>query len=170
MIKYALLLAVLFLSVAASQTLAAAQEAPGTTLSLIVSGDNLDEAKQHFEKLAWLVRNRHVQAGSVYVVGLGSIEQRLDSAESAPPLQQVLGGEAPVGANSVNIVPGYQSLVEAGVADYNARHVRELFQKLDITYSPTWVVRHLGRDYIYEGIADPKRLFTQDGAFNDAGN
>ncbi len=41
-----------------------------------------------------------------------------------------------------------------------------LISRLSLTYSPTWVVRYRGKDYIFEGYGDISKYFTRDGSFN----
>ena len=42
---------------------------------------------------------------------------------------------------------------------------QELLKNLHIQYSPTWVVRYQGKDYIYEGLGSISRYFSSQGQF-----
>ena len=64
------------------------------------------------------------------------------------------------------IGPQYKYMYDAGVPHYELRMARQVFQNLDVRYSPTWIVRHRGRDYIFEGFNDPSRWFSKQGEFN----
>ena len=45
---------------------------------------------------------------------------------------------------------------------------KDLLAKLQITYSPTWVVTYRGASYIYEGAASIESLFSESGGFSGA--
>jgi len=40
-----------------------------------------------------------------------------------------------------------------------------LLDRLRINYSPTWIVRFEGRDYVYEGYQDISKMFSREGGF-----
>lgn len=40
-----------------------------------------------------------------------------------------------------------------------------LLKRLRITYSPTWIVRFEGKDYVYEGYQDISKMFSREGGF-----
>lgn len=40
-----------------------------------------------------------------------------------------------------------------------------LLNRLRVSYSPVWIVRHEGKDYVYEGYPDISKMFSRDGTF-----
>jgi hypothetical protein len=54
---------------------------------------------------------------------------------------------------------------ELGLFSAGIKSHQTILQRLKISYSPTWVVRFEGKDYIYEGYSDISRFFSSDGSF-----
>ncbi len=45
---------------------------------------------------------------------------------------------------------------------------KAVVENFSIKNSPTWIIRHKGSNYIYEGLKYPSRLFNTEGKFNEA--
>ncbi len=54
---------------------------------------------------------------------------------------------------------------ELGLYSTGLKSPETILKRLKISYSPTWVVRYEGKDYIYEGYTEINRFFSNDGSF-----
>lgn len=137
---------------------------PKSVLSLVVSAEDPNHAKRHLARLAWVAKHRKVKVGAVYVLGLHNDYV----AKPADPSRDPRGRKTPVHIEEIGtatVGPLYKHLLTAGVPRYNKLLARKVFEDLDVRYSPTWVVRHRGRDYIFEGVSEPSKLFDRNGNF-----
>ena len=134
--------------------------APKSVLSLIVSGSDAKHLKRHTAKLDWMVKHRNVKVGNVFIVGMSGVGGTLARARGRkkPSTRTLAPGKAWLEHN-------YQQLSNIGLDNYEVVLNEKLFDRLDLHYSPTWVVRHLGRDYVFEGYTDPVHFFTKKGEF-----
>ena len=148
-------------------TAISAEDAPQSVLSLVVSSEDTEMLEKCLQKLAWLAKNRNVKVGNVYIVGLRNVAKLADpeTVSSHPGVTQEANSKPWGQLSKLWFDKNYKLLSDAGFANHEIIQTQRLFDRLDISYSPTWVVRHLGRDYILEGYTDPSRYFTKDGEF-----
>lgn len=132
--------------------------APPSVLSLIVAGQDQEHISRHTRKLARLAEHRNVKIGNVMIVGMSGVGGGVTAERGR------LGRSGFV-PSSAWLEQQYGQLAETGLKNYEVVLAERLFDRFDIRYSPTWVVRHLGRDYVFEGYSDPTRLFTKKGTF-----
>lgn len=55
---------------------------------------------------------------------------------------------------------------QLGLAGSEITSDKSIISRLNLSYSPTWIVRHQGKDYVFEGFPTISRYFTRDGEFN----
>ena len=60
-----------------------------------------------------------------------------------------------------------KQLVELGLKSKGSIDFETMFGKLTAEVSPTWIIRHQGMDYVYEGINNPSKLFTGKGELKE---
>lgn len=164
------------------------RRAPENVLSLIISGKDSGHLKQHLVKLARLARYRGVRVGTVYIVGgvsrfaptETSHLSRSEELKKLTIVHQAIKRGTPLSVadvlgegglvQTVEKTKYFNYLKEAGVTEYEVTLSEYVFDRLDVKYSPTWVVRHLGQDYVFEGFSDPTVLFNRRGEFVRAQN
>ena len=136
---------------------------PKSVLSLIVSGADTEHLSRHTRKLSWMAKHRNVKIGNVFIVGMSTIGASLSDEKGKK--QRSRRSSKKVLPSKVWLEKHYAELSEAGLGNYEMVQADRLFDRLDINFSPTWVVRHLGRDYLFEGYNDPVHVFTKKGEF-----
>ena len=127
-----------------------------------MAASDLEETKRCIEKLRWLTEHRKVKIGNVFIVGMSTWGAFVGSKAAGKNLQ----GDVPTGtAARAWLDANNEMLKAAGLTNSEVVRADRLYQKLDLRYSPTWIVRHMGKDYVYEGYHDPSRWFDRDGQF-----
>ncbi len=152
-----------------SQAKKADPYAPKPVLSLIVNGKREDHLSNALRKLSWLAKHRDVKVGSVLIAG----RHASDEKSRQRVLAQVMDKDGRQKQRVTDSVAGrmavgpqvYPYIEEVGLSQYEVIESRKVIERLNITYSPTWIVRHLGRDYIFEGYQNPIVLFDKNGGF-----
>lgn len=138
--------------------------APKPVLSLIVSGKNERQIKQCLESLVRLQERQRVQVGEVIIVG-GMKKfyetKNLRNSSEQKHLAAEAGNTGPASAPS----PFRRDLGLLGMNDVKVAHTKDIVERFNLTHSPAWVVRHLGRDYVFEGFSDPSAFFNYKGEF-----
>lgn len=166
------LFAAAFLSAALAAAVPADSHAnnlrPRTRISLMVAGqDPAHVAKQlgHLQKIAKLP---DVLVGSVYVHGFGSRLKQTSfrPVSFKPDKPQPSFSRLEAGVRSFG--PQYRTLYESGLRSHKFELASQVFSRVKPKYSPTWIVRHRGKDYIFEGLQNPGRLFSRTGIFLQA--
>jgi len=137
---------------------------PKPVLSLIVSGKDSQHMGTHLEKLAWLKKHRNVQIGDVLIVG--GFDKLV---KTQAPRKKELSNKK-LGRGRVLLGSYYKHLKNAGVPEQQMISAGKITKRLGIKNSPAWVVRHLGRDYIFEGFSNPVHLFNKYGEFVRSNN
>ena len=139
-----------------------------SVISLIVSGIDEKQLGYALSQLPQL-QQRGVQIGEVIVTsGKYAAEVNVADRSIEPPAADGLTPEenkvrsaflnkklSPLGSLAKSIGLGIAEPVD----------LTQILKRLSVRYSPTWVVRHHGVDYVYEGIDSPLRLFSKDGRF-----
>ncbi len=146
---------------------------PRDRVSLVLSGENPKHAQQCLSHLLWLKKNRKVQVGNILILGLNVYA----SPEEVPPEAigrlERLNGQAPHNPRASYVPPpnGFSQqllaklVVEAGVPRQSMFDSRQVYERYNINYSPTWIVRHRGQDYVLEGYTDLSSFFNAEGEF-----
>ena len=152
----------------AMHTRAAREAAPQTsepdTLSLVVTGEDPSHLRQNLEALLDLKETRRVRVGQVFIVGLTTNAfSGGSSLDEAPVNKRQLLRYSAAAADVLG--PEYRILERAGVGYFKILMANNVYDYLDISYSPTWVVRHRGQDYVFEGVENPETLFDAEGSF-----
>jgi hypothetical protein len=126
-----------------------------SVLSLVVSGEDGGHLKESLEALKKLKKSG-VLIGEILVIG----------NEPSP----LLSGKKPVkGKNYLRQTDKILLELESEDGlDSSMVNAQAVVDRLNIKYSPTWVVRYRGKNYIYEGLRSPARLFTSRGEFRAA--
>lgn len=137
---------------------------PKPIVSLIVNGKDNRHALTALDKLIQLKERKNVKIGNVFVVGFSSLKgiipegRQLPQGANAEALLQSLSHQG----QRISIT---KRAADAGVPHYELVRTEEVLDGLKVQNSPTWIVRHLGQDYIFEGFLDPSKLFSNDGSF-----
>lgn len=108
-------------------------------LFLVVSGLDKKKLEQSMRSLKRL-KKRGVLVAEVMIVG-----EPNTSSETSDPISKIFSE---------------LSLSQSGMEDPSI-----VLKKYDIKSSPTWIVRYKGKDYVYEGLKNPERLFNTQGQF-----
>ncbi len=160
------------------------------TLSLIVNAKDPQHLVQTIDKLRAVARLRHVNVGAVFLVGFDPKQVAENENQGYQPqggairihsdkeLMKLLSDKTfarkffgildAQSAKPKRKIPLLQTLEDLGLKDESYQNARDVIRALEITYSPTWVVRHQGRDYIFEGFQNPSDFFDAQGGFTRA--
>lgn len=143
-----------------------------TVASLVVAGEDREHLESALNDLKYL-RDKKVLIGSVVVSGgpyasllSGTVDYEQLAKKLKPSEVRTLPTELlkfyrdTAGATAIrdlatDLKLGAPSLIEADT----------VFDKLNISTSPAWVIRHDGKNYIFEGKVEIRRFFTGDGRF-----
>lgn len=139
-------------------------------VSLVVSGVDDRALTQALEELKRL-QDRGVQIGEIVVSG-GRYIADLNATEvtTDPPVTEDLSVEEAkirkaARRKKVSHLTRLSQNLDLGIGE--PIDVTPILARLGVKYSPTWVVRYHGRDYVYEGMENPSTLFSKDGLFRD---
>jgi hypothetical protein len=55
-----------------------------------------------------------------------------------------------------------------GLGESSLENATELVERFGIKSSPSWIVRFRGKNYVFEGLRTPEKLFTSKGVFRGA--
>lgn len=106
-----------------------------SVLSLVVNGKDEQHLSEALNEISKL-KNRGVLVGDVMIIGGPKDLNKLSALTKNAGLDS-------------NLMENAQAVVD----------------KLEITNSPTWIVRYRGKDYVYEGLRSAQGLFTSQGQF-----
>lgn len=138
---------------------------PPAVVSLVVSGESQQHVAEQLERLLRLKTQRNVKIGEVLITGTmgfpAPVRYRADNGKSAP--DRISMTQSEVGVATVG--PVYRYLEKIGLPRYRPFEAQKIIERLKLQYSPTWIVRHLGRDYVFEGFEDPSAFFNRQGEF-----
>ena len=140
-----------------------------SVVSLVVSGK---ERKHLLDALTtlYLLREQNVLIGEVWIVG-GAHLYEISSGGLPEMRQGANRAKAATGSPSMSadfqIKPTELSVLgkKLGLIDSQSANAQELLKRLGAKSSPVWVVRYHGKDLVYEGNIDPRRLFSRDGLY-----
>ena len=126
-------------------------------VSVIVSAENGAHAIDVLQKSVQL--SKKVKIGNVLLV---------TSAEKAAKLSSVFSAET----NDVYLMQSSsaeralaQSISALKLAQTEVSVQSPVMKRLRLSYSPTWIVRFEGKDYVFEGYQEISKYFTADGKF-----
>lgn len=62
-----------------------------------------------------------------------------------------------------------QTIIERfNLGESSLENAKDVVEDFGISHSPTWIVRFRGKNYVFEGLRTPERLFTSEGVFRGA--
>lgn len=130
-------------------------------VSLIVSGENSAHALEVLQK----AKNLSKKVKIVNILLVASTEK---TAKIASSLTSSLDGEVdelnPIKASSEELA--FKEIFDSLRLTNSEISVQSpVFLRLRLSYSPTWIVRYQGKDYVYEGFQDISNYFSSDGNF-----
>lgn len=128
-------------------------------VSLIVSGEDMPRAMEALDKARQLSRKVKVVNVMLVVKGDKAISMVSD-------LTADRSGADKVPLNSTASSGLKAAMDELGLVSSDGSMESQVFSRLRLSYSPTWIVRHEGKDYVFEGYSDISRYFTGDGQFS----
>jgi len=159
------------------------QNAP--VVSLLVNANNHKSLTKSLEQLRKLHKNQKVAIGQVFLVDQKKqlqqpissvIPTRKKPTRQLAKMAQVLSTMAGAGSAKAGLPIIFQGssnhrvtrlIKEMGFKSPSQENADEIIARLGVKYSPVWIVRYDGKDYVYEGNYNPSRLFTRDGKFLD---
>jgi hypothetical protein len=147
---------------------------PPSTLSLVLSGAEQKHLQKHLSSLVIINKKQKVKIGEVLVVGdvlaIEKLKASGQSKEVSQKFQQELNNSEFRTIDELYefiMLHGkytkYPALV--GLTHSEMKEAKRVLDFYQIESSPTWIVRHLGRDYVFEGFEDPFSLFNNRGEF-----
>ncbi len=125
-------------------------------LNLVVNGDN---EKYLIDRLAELKKIRDtlgIPIGFVVVVGSGAHLLDVEIGTEANPIPS---GTPP------KPTPFAQAKANLSLRNSELHPGADILNRLKISYSPAWIVRYHGDDYVFEGTSAPLNLFPGNGKF-----
>lgn len=123
-----------------------------SVLNVIVSGTDTNHLEETFRELQRM-KKRGILIGDVAVVGASTDPSTGPATQSREKMAQ-----------SSRIK---ELIRDIGLGDAQVTDVSTVAQQMDVSFSPTWVVRYQGRNFVYEGLTSPAKLFTANGVFLD---
>jgi hypothetical protein len=137
------------------------------TLSLIVSAVPESHYRLTMQQLFQIQKEGKIKIGEIFVVGKNldwMDEQIAQHNEETSKIK-----DAPK-----NSVPEF-TLKRTRTDEYLSEHFSHtglaeappLLKYLQISSSPTWVVRYNGQNHVYEGLQNPTDLFTSEGQYKE---
>lgn len=138
-----------------------AEDVPRTVVSVVVDGGDIrhvqevvSEAKKLSSKVP--IRNLLLIQKLPTTPKITAEKTQLNPAE-----QEALTKNMQQMQQTMNLVKELQLDQAQGANDL------KVLDRLRISYSPTWVVRHKGRNYIYEGYQSIDKFFSNSGIFKE---
>lgn len=154
-----LLLALLLANIHISYSVA--DETSLAVVSLIVDGKDLRHLNEVINEAKALSRK-------VPIRNLLLIEQMPDLSQmSNDSVKNSPAEQKKIQLSTQHMQAGMESVRALNLEQSEGKTDLSLLDKLRITNSPTWIVRHKGRNYIYEGLPSIDRYFTANGNFKD---
>lgn len=143
-----------------------------SVLSVVVSAENKEELLEVFDELKGL-RKKNVLIGKIVLIGAKYLylinadydEIMKNMKQNAAQFQKGAASNKELVEQLTEIKYFSDIKQEMNLPDAANYNPEALFKKFDITYSPTWIVRYQGKEFVYEGRSNIKRLFTNDGQF-----
>lgn len=128
-------------------------------VNVVISGSDYQHVEEVLSKLVSLSKKVPVRNVILYHQGKGleNFSFQEDSNDSAS-----LSRQDQTNRKRNTFVPYFKEL---RLAPVESKAGNALLDRLRISYSPTWVVRYEGKDYIYEGYPDISRMFSSKGTF-----
>lgn len=127
-------------------------------LSVVVNGSNEEHLFSTLEKLIELRDRYGVLLGEVLVVNGGMNTSPVDV--NARSKGRVEGGQIKLPPSQFS---RYKSALQLDPP--RMENGLDVIQHLNLQYSPAWIVRYHGKNYVFEGNVDPLRLFARGGKF-----
>ena len=126
-----------------------------SVVSLIVNGDNKSELISSLTSLNSLYK-KGVQIGEVLITSGRYLSTFINDGDSHEE-KSLLPKDREIGSVAAGV-----GLDVGMVSD-----VSNLLTRMNIQYSPTWIVRHKNKDYVYEGVDSVEKYFSYNGIFRD---
>jgi hypothetical protein len=131
-----------------------------SVVSLIVSAADRPALFSALRDLT-ILRQRGIQIGEVFISGGPLMNSFFTADEAKFP---AAGKEISKRDRELD-----RLIADIGLVDGSIEDLESALSRLNISSSPTWIVRYHGKDYVYEGFERASPLFTRDGNFTDSG-
>lgn len=156
-----------------------------SVLFVVIDGSDRESIKHTLESLVELKR-RGVLIGEIFRIGEENADLFTDATQKRPLSREQLVPENIRNASSLKtrelgerIYARYQTVQMVQAHDAEAATElklstpqeildRSILEKFQLEYSPAFIVRYRGTDYVFQGKIDPRQLFTKDGRFRGA--
>ena len=135
-------------------------------VSLVVSGADNAHMLAQLRKLSELKQKKGVALGRIVIIGGG--DNLSQTAVYAPPNMNASVLEDPAALRKALRVSSTEFGELCSALDVETApqvDADAILSHFDISFSPAWIVRYQGRDYVFEGSTDISRNFTNDGRF-----
>ena len=143
-------------------------QARPAVLSLIIAADDERHLLNYLGKLRRVQEKGAMAVGQVLVIDpdnrfalVSSVTQNLNrylrrilTARRKEPL----GARVPLLNNKPPASPALALLQEMGRGEMSIVSAEKIVRRYAVTSSPTWIMRHRGQDYIFEGAFDPESI------------
>ncbi len=156
MIKHSLyFVLILFSSTVYGQT-----NVPKAAVSVIVDGKNYTHVRDVIEEAKML--SKKVPVRNLLLI------QKMPDLSSIPNKKELSTAEQmKIQAETNALQKNMEEVRNLNLEQSEGKSDLSLLKTLRISYSPTWVVRYNGRNYIYEGHRSIDQYFTSKGIFKD---
>lgn len=143
-------------------------------LSLIVSAVPAEHLENNLRKLDDVLKKQHVKKGQVVVVGLSEyIDKNRPEYPTFKTTDEALKKISKEQTSQILLKHFNQSSPYAlfrryGLEVKSSIAIHDISKYFKTHSSPSWVVQHNGKYYVFEGLSNPGTLFSGDGRFLEA--
>lgn len=159
-------------------TTASGDLAPKPVVTVLISSNDQPALLQTLRNFSQLRTSKRVVLGTAYLIGDPAaglipgagidydnlVRQLQRPNPRVDPLSVVKRG-ASSAIQDIRETPAYKILEPAGIDQYEYGTAEDVLESFKLEYSPTWLVRHLGKIYIFEGYSTISNYFDRNGNF-----
>jgi hypothetical protein len=125
------------------------------TLSLVISASPLEHFQRHIDRLASVSKSRNVDIGEILIVGVDA---------SFPLYSSGVNESLKRAGLKPSVV--YTQLEKINMTSIKAvQNTESVLEHLQVEASPSWVITHQGRHYVFQGAFHPSEFFDARGNF-----
>jgi hypothetical protein len=133
-------------------------------VSLLVSGEDMSAALDALDKA--LILSKSVQVINILIVVKGEKAISFSSALSDGSSEEEISLPPAVKGVTPELERLKYYIQELKLYNASSNDNASIITRLRLSYSPTWIVRYEGQDYVYEGYKNISKYFTKNGEFN----